>query len=91
MTLLRYHGFYHFLLAVRDYNPDQVDAVFSAGQTSTSIQIPIEMDHEAEDNEQFGLTINVPSGVEMLVRPGPRSSAVGIIKDSSGRTFIQPY
>ena len=49
------------------------------------------MDTVAEDDEQFGLTLNVPSKVEMLVRTGPLSNAVGIIKDSSGTAVIQPY
>ena len=90
--ILQYYGFYHFLLlAGSDYNPDPVDAVFPAGQTSTTAQIPIRMDNEAEDDEQFDLTIKVPSEVEMLVELGPLSNAVGIIKDSSGLDVIQPY
>ena len=82
---------YHFILAGSDYDPDPVDAVFSAGQTSTTVEIPIMMDNEAEGNEEFGLTIVIPSEVERLVRPGARSSAVGIIQDSSGIVVTQPY
>lgn len=67
-----------------DYDPDPVDAVFLAGQTSTTVQIPIRVDNEAEDDEQFGLMIVVPSEVEGLVRPGSLNNAVGVIKDSSG-------
>ena len=78
------------LLAGEDYDPDPVDAVFAAGQTSTTIEIPIRMDNKAEDNEEFGLTIVIPSEVERLVSPGARNSAVGVIQDSSG-TYTQPY
>ena len=72
------------MLAGEDYDPNPVDAVFTAGQTSTTIEIPIEMDNEAEENEEFDLTIVIPSEAEGLVRPGARSDAVGIIQDSSG-------
>lgn len=58
--------------------------MFTAGQTSTTVEIPIEMDNEAEENEEFDLTIVIPSEAEGLVRPGARSDAVGIIQDSSG-------
>lgn len=79
------------LLAGRDYDPDPVDAVFLANRNSTTIQIPIKVDNEAEDDEQFDLTLVVPSELEGLVRPGPRSDAEGIIKDSSGITLTQFY
>ena len=59
-----------------------MSAVFPAGQRSTTVEIPIIMDNAAEDDEQFGLMIVIPSEIESLVRPG--SDAVGIIKDSSG-------
>ena len=72
------------MLAGEDYDPNPVDAVFTAGQTSTTIEIPIEMDNEAEENEEFDLTIVIPSEAEGLMRPGARSDAVGIIQDSSG-------
>lgn len=76
------------ILAGRDYDPDPVDAVFSAGQTSTTVQIPITMDNEAEDDEQFGLMIVIPSELERLVSPGPLSEALGTIKDSSGTVIL---
>lgn len=65
-----------------------MDAVFLAGQTSTTVQIPIKMDNEAEDDEQFDLAIEIPSELDMLVRLGPRNTAIGTIKDSSGIVVI---
>lgn len=43
------------------------------------------MDNAAEDKEQFGLMIAVPSEIERLTA-GP--NAVGMIQDSSGRVTL---
>lgn len=72
------------LLAGEDYDPDPVNAVFTAGRNSTTVQIPILIDNKAEDDEQFSLTLVVPSELERLVRLGSLNTAVGTIKDSSG-------
>ena len=78
------------MLAGKDYDADPVTAVFTANQTLTSVEIPIAIDNEAEENEEFDLTIVIPSQAEGLVRPGARSNAVGIIQDSSGIVITQP-
>ena len=68
-----------------DYNPDSVDAVFAAFDTSATVGIPILLDNEAEEDEQFGLTIAIPSELNTMLSLGNPSDATGIITDSSGK------
>ena len=77
----------HCLITVAgiDYNPNSVDAVFLAGERSATIGIPILLDNEAEEDEQFGLAIAIPSELSTVLSLGTPSNATGIIEDSSGK------
>jgi len=67
-----------------DYTSTPVTATFTAGTTSTTIDIPVTMDDISEGLETFDLSYTIipslPSGFE----PGSITTAIGEITDATG-------
>lgn len=67
-----------------DFNSSAVVATFQPNQASTTVMIPIVCDTVVEGNEQFNLTLSASPPVTV----GARSTAIGVIEDSTGRKLF---
>jgi len=73
------------MLAGDDYDPNPIDVTFSAGQRTATIQLPVVLDNEDEEDEEFNLMLVIPSEATMLVGEGRVNKSIGVIKDSSSK------
>ena len=64
-----------------DYTSTPITATFTAGTTSTSINVPVTMDDIVERPETFDLTLTIPSSLYVL--PGNIPMAAGNITDTT--------
>ena len=69
-----------------DYTSTPITATFTAGTTSTTIDIPVTMDSILEHSETFTLSITIPPALNGNVVPGDIATAVGNISDISSKT-----
>jgi len=69
-----------------DYISTPVTAIFIAGTTSTTIDVPVTNDNIAEQSETFDLDITIPPALGGDVVPGDITTAVGKITDISSKT-----
>jgi len=69
-----------------DYTSTPITATFTAGTTSTVINIPVTSDTIGEGLETFDLSFTIisPTGVE----PGRITTAVGQIIDTTGQYWL---
>ena len=68
-----------------DYDSTPITASFTAGTTSTMINVPITNDTNAEEIETFNLNIIIPSSLLGRLFLGERAMAVGKIIDASSK------
>ena len=66
-----------------DYTSTPITATFTAGTTSTTVNIPLTMDDVVEGTEMFNLNITIPLS-ENGTRLGKQSTAIVYIYDSTG-------
>ena len=66
-----------------DYNSTPIMATFTAGTTSTTVNVPLINDSIAEGPETFSLTITIPSSLSGQVELGTITEAVGYIIDDT--------
>jgi len=50
----------------------------------SSVRVSVISDSNAEGNEEFHLTLNVPSSLSPAIVAGDSNTAVGVITDSTG-------
>ena len=67
-----------------DFDSDPVVATFQPNQDSTTVRIPLVCDTEIEGDERFNITLNASLPVIL----GARSTAIGVIEDSTGTYII---
>ena len=67
-----------------DFDSDPIVAMFQPNQDSTTVRIPLVCDTEVEGNERFNITLSA----NLPVTLGARSTAIGIIQDSTGSIVI---
>ena len=70
-----------------DYDSTTITATFTAGSTSTTVNVPVIMDNIAERPEEFDLTLTIPSSLTGQVISGNIINAVGIITDNTSKKF----
>jgi len=67
-----------------DYTSTPITATFTAGTTSTTIDVPVTSDNATEDSETFDLLLTIPPSLSSIVL-GDISTAIGNITDSTSR------
>ena len=60
-------------------------ATFTAGTTSTTVNVPLINDSIAEGPETFDLSFTIPSSLSGRVIPGTITEAIGTITDDTGK------
>jgi len=68
-----------------DYNSNPIIATFTAGTTSTTVNVPVTNDNIAEKSETFDLSFVIPPSLSGRVIPGTITKAVGNITDDTGK------
>ena len=68
-----------------DYDSTPLNATFTAGSTSTIVNVPVIKDDIAEKSETFNLNFTIPSLLENRVISGTIITAVGNITDSTSK------
>jgi len=71
-----------------DYTSTPITATFTAGTTSTTIDIPVTMDDIAEGSETFTLRFSIPQSLNSLLVPGEIATTIATIIDFSGQYSI---
>ena len=69
----------------KDYISAPITATFTAGTTSTTINVPISNDNETEETETFDLNIIVPYSLDGRLILGDRATAISKIIDNSSK------
>ena len=67
-----------------DYTTTPITATFSAGTTSTTIDVSVSIDDITEGSESFDLTFTIPSSLSHVI-PGNITVAVGNITDTKSK------
>jgi len=71
-----------------DYTSTPITATFTAGTTSTTVNVPVTMDTIIEPDETFDLSFTIPVFLRGDVVPGSITTATGTIDDDSpGKLF----
>ena len=70
-----------------DYTSTPITATFTAGTTSTTIDVPVTIDAISEDSETFDLHFIIPLSQRHVV-PGNITMAVGSIADTTSRHSV---
>jgi len=68
-----------------DYDSTPITVTFTAGTTSTTVNVSVTNDSIAEKSETFDLNLNIPSSLSDQVIPGTIIKAVGNITDDTGK------
>ena len=68
-----------------DYDSAPLTATFTAGSTSTTVNVPVINDNIAEELEKFDLSFTIPSSLESQVISGAITKAVGNITDNTSK------
>jgi len=71
-----------------DYNSNPIIATFTAGTTSTTVNVPVTNDSIAEKSETFDLNFSISSSLSGQVLPGTITKAVGNITDDTGKIIF---
>ena len=66
-----------------DYTSNPINATFTAGTNSTTINIPVNKDDIVEGTEMFNLHIIIPSSLKDVIL-GKQNTAIVHIYDSTG-------
>ena len=62
-------------------------ATFASGMRSANVGVPVINDNITEGTLRFNLLLYVPSSLGPAIAAGDRSSAVGVITDSTSKIF----
>ena len=68
-----------------DYNSTPINATFTAGTTSTTVNVPLINDSIAEGPETFNLNVTIPPSLSGQVELGTIIEAVGYIIDDTSK------
>ena len=68
-----------------DYDSTTITITFTAGTTSTTVNVSVTNDNIAEKSETFDLNFIIPSSLSGRVIPGTITKAVGNITDDTGK------
>ena len=68
-----------------DYNSAPIKVTFSAGATSTTINIFVINDTTAEGSETFDLSLTIPASLREQVILGANSKAIANITDDTSK------
>ena len=76
----------HYLLITGDdFNTNPLAATIPAGATSTTVKVAVTHDNIVEEDEMFSMSLNVPSSLAPRIVAGSRTSAIGIIVDTTSK------
>ena len=70
-----------------DYNSTPINATFTIGSTSTTVNVPVIKDNIVEELETFNITIVIPSSLKDQVILGNITNAVGNIIDNTSKKY----
>ena len=85
---------WHYLIGVDwsgngvDYTSTPINATFTAGTISTTINVPVTRDNIAEESETFNLGLNVITSLSGRVTPGGISASTVTITDDTSKILI---
>ena len=68
-----------------DYDSTPLTAIFTAGSTRATVNVPVTNDNIVEGPETFDLTFTIPSSLEDQVIPGNITNATGNITDNTSK------
>jgi len=68
-----------------DYDSTTITITFTAGTTSTTVNVSVTNDNIAEKSETFDLYFSISSSLRGQVIPGNITKAVGNITDDTGK------
>ena len=68
-----------------DYISGPISATFAAGDTVTSIRIPVIEDDIVEGDETFDLNLIIPISLTNEISLGKTATAIGRITDTTGK------
>ena len=73
-----------------DYDSNSLTAIFTAGSTSTTVNVPVTNDNIVEGPETFDLTFTIPSSLGGQVILGTITNANGnIIDNTSKKKYVE--
>jgi len=70
-----------------DYDSNPFIATFTAGTTSTTVNVSVTNDNIAEKSETFDLSLDISQSLSGRVISGTITKAVGNITDDTGKTY----
>ena len=68
-----------------DYTSGPINATFSVGIVSTTINVPVSKDSIVEEMETFNLSFIIPSSLSGKITLGDITTATGVIVDDTGK------
>ena len=74
-----------------DYDSSPITAIFTAGSTSTIVNVPVNVDAILEETEKFDVSFAIPSSLQGKVIPGTITKAVGSIIDNTSKKICSFY
>ena len=66
----------------KDVDTNQILVTFAPKEVNKTVNIPVKCDKRSEDDEMFGISLTLTSDNPQVITG--RSSAIGIIRDSTG-------
>lgn len=71
-----------------DYDSDPINATFTAGSTSTVINVSVTVDKIVERLETFDLNLTIPFSLKDKIIVGKINTAVASIIDNNSKKFL---
>ena len=72
-----------------DFNATTLTATFASGMTMNNVSVPVIVDIVHEGQEEFNLTINIPSSLGPAITAGNRVTAIGLITDDTSKCIVK--
>ena len=72
-----------------DFNATTLTATFASGMTMSNVSVPVIPDIVHEGQEEFNLTINIPSSLGPAITAGNRVTAIGLITDDTSKCIVK--
>ena len=68
-----------------DYDSASINATFPIGATSSTINVPVNLDSILEQWETFELTFTIPTSIQDVVIERRQTTAMGVIIDTTSK------
>ena len=80
-----------YSLGSNDFNSVTQTATIVAGKSSITVNITIADDSSVEGNENFNMSLNIPSSLGPAITAGDRNRAIGVIIDTTSEDVLCYY